>query len=585
MRDVDDAPARRPQREDVARARLVDHLLVELADASARTPLLPGEEDAEEPAVGDRAAAGDGDALRARAAHDRARVAIPDHARAQLDELVARVDARDEVERGVERAAGQLCERRRAPHGLEPVVDDQLVHRGGGDRLLREHVERVARHPDRLELAARHAAGDHGRVQQVGAVLRDEHAARGVAHGVAGAAHALQPARGARRRLDLHDEIDLAHVDAELEARRRDDAAQPARLQLVLDLAPLLLRHRAVVRARERRRLRVGAARLARGLALRETQADVLGHVAQDDAASRAPRRIRPYRPAVGGGIIVGGARLRLCFRRVEPLRVELVEPGGEPLGGAPRVDEHDRRAVPVDELEHLALDVRPDRLLLGLVDRAERAAGPGASLRRAQVGHVVDRHGDRELDALVARRVDDGDGLRSAEEGRHLVDRTHRRREPDALRGLGQQRVEPLEAEGQVRAPLRGHDRVHLVDDHGLDGAERLAGAAREQQEQRLRSRDQDVGRMLRLRPALILRRVARAEADADRRRLEPVVAAARGDAGERRPQVAVDVDGERLERRDVEGAHAGLPLGVRRGVLAVEPVDRPEEGGERLA
>ena len=69
--DVLDAPAGGPQREDVADPRLVDHLLVELADAASRALAVLGlatdEEDAEQAPVGDRAAAGDGQALGARA--------------------------------------------------------------------------------------------------------------------------------------------------------------------------------------------------------------------------------------------------------------------------------------------------------------------------------------------------------------------------------------------------------------------------------------------------------------------------------------------------------------------------------------
>ena len=64
--DLDDAPARRAEREDVVDARLVDHLLVELADAGVLR--LARDEDAEQAAVGDRAAARDRDPLRARAA-------------------------------------------------------------------------------------------------------------------------------------------------------------------------------------------------------------------------------------------------------------------------------------------------------------------------------------------------------------------------------------------------------------------------------------------------------------------------------------------------------------------------------------
>ena len=68
---------------------------------------------------------------------------------------------------------------------------------------------------------------------------------------VARAADALQPARDRLRRLDLDDEVDGAHVDAELERRRRDEARDLARLQQLLDLDALLARERAVVCARD----------------------------------------------------------------------------------------------------------------------------------------------------------------------------------------------------------------------------------------------------------------------------------------------------------------------------------------------
>ena len=45
------------------------------------------------------------------------------------------------------------------------------------------------------------------------------------------------------------------------------------------------------------------------------------------------------------------------------------------------------------------------------------------------------------------------------------------------------------------MRAALRAGDRVHLVEDHGLDPAERLARLRGEEQEQGLGRRDEDVG------------------------------------------------------------------------------------------
>jgi hypothetical protein len=61
----------------------------------------------------------------------------------------------------------------------------------------------------------------------------------------------LQAARDRLRRLDLDDEVDGAHVDAELERRRGDEARDLASLEELLDLDPLLARERPVVRARD----------------------------------------------------------------------------------------------------------------------------------------------------------------------------------------------------------------------------------------------------------------------------------------------------------------------------------------------
>jgi hypothetical protein len=108
----------------------------------------------------------------------------------------------------------------------------------------------------------------------------------------------------------------------------------------------------------------------------------------------------------------------------------------------------------------------------------------------------------------------------------------------------------------------------VNLVDDHGLDPAERLAGLRGQHQEERLRRRDQDVGRLLEQLPPLLLGRVARAHADTE----------VGFDPRERTAQVPLDVVVERLQRRDVEQAQA-------RAWRPVEPVDPVQEGGERLA
>ena len=169
---------------------------------------------------------------------------------------------------------------------------------------------------------------------------------------VAGAADPLQAAGHARRGLDLDDEVDRAHVDAELEAARRDDGGQPAGLEVVLDQGPLLLAHRAVV----------GAGEHGRGAAARRRPGPSPAPAA---AAERCGRRhgIRRGRPCSSPSAAA------------TPLLPDLVEPGGQPLGEAAGVGEDERRAVLGDEVDDALLDVRPDR---GAPLRAGRRPGRG---------------------------------------------------------------------------------------------------------------------------------------------------------------------------------------------------------------
>ena len=154
VRDLLDAPGRRAEQERLAGARLVDHLLVELADAAA-----VGEEHAEEAAVGDRAAARDREALRPLASLQPALDAVPHDAGPQARELVGRVAAREHVEHRLERVARQVGEVRAAPDEREEVVDRPVVDRARRDDLLREHVEWAARVAHLLDEALRASGG------------------------------------------------------------------------------------------------------------------------------------------------------------------------------------------------------------------------------------------------------------------------------------------------------------------------------------------------------------------------------------------------------------------------------------------
>ena len=183
---------------------------------------------------------------------------------------------------------------------------------------------------------------------------------------------------------------------------------------------------------------------------------------------------------------------------------------------------------------------------------------------------------------SLLRAGVDDRHVAVAADEPRDLVQRPLRRRQRDALHLAAGRDVEALQRQRQVRAALGGGDGVHLVDDHGRDGAQHLARVRRgEEQEQRLGRRDQHVGRPSHHRLPLGLRRVAGAHADRDvgQRQAEPVGGGA--DAGERAAQVPLDVVVERLQRRHVEQPDAAL---LRRR-LRRQPVEADQERRQRLA
>ena len=106
--DLLDPPGGGAEQEGLARAGLVDHLLVELAD-----PAAVGQVDAVEAAVGDRAGVGDRELAGALAAAHGAGGAVPDDPRAQLGEAVGRVAAVEHVEDVLELLAGELARRAR----------------------------------------------------------------------------------------------------------------------------------------------------------------------------------------------------------------------------------------------------------------------------------------------------------------------------------------------------------------------------------------------------------------------------------------------------------------------------------------
>ena len=346
--------------------------------------------------------------------------------------------------------------------------------------------------------------GDHRGLEQIAAKLRQDPAAARAPDVVAGAPDPLEAARHRTRRLDLNDEIDRAHVDAELERRGRGDRAEPAGLERLLDLEALVARDRAVVRTHEL------------------------------DAWLRVTLR---------------------CGELGELLR--------HALGEAPRVDEDDRGAVREDHVEEPGIDQRPHAAaVLGLGTR---------------VIHVGRGHDDLQIEVRLRARVDDLDRAVPAQIPSHFAKWLLRRGQADPLgirvASRDDEVRETLEREREMDAALGGRERVDLVDDDRVDGREAPARLAGEDEVERLGRRDEDLPGVLLLALALLRRRVAGAHVHGDRGR-----GAQRDEAGQRRAQVALDVVGEGLDRRDVDDARAFARL-------AHHPIEARQERGERLA
>lgn len=357
--DLLDPPGAGAQGEDVAHPGLVDHLLVQLADPpAALLGVRADDEDAEETPVRDGAAGGHREPLGAGAAGDRAGDPVPDQPGAQLGEGVRGVAAGQHVEHRVEGGLRQAREGSGPADQGEQLVDVPGVQRGDRHQLLGQHVQRVARDAQRLDLPGPHPLGDHRGLHQVGSELGEDHAGGDGADLVAGPADPLQPGGDRGRRLHLDHQVDRAHVDAQLQAGGGHHGGQSAGLQLLLHQRALLLGDRAVVRPGQHRRRALGGAGLAHQL---------------------------------GGGVVLGqrrGGAAHIERSAGGALVGDLVQPVAEPLGEAPGVGEDDGRPVRLHQVDDPLLDVRPDRTgLLRVVGRRG-----GESSARSATGTTTER-------------------------------------------------------------------------------------------------------------------------------------------------------------------------------------------------
>ena len=197
---------------------------------------------------------------------------VPGDARAKLGELVGGITTGEHVEYAVEDGGGERGEGSGAADEREERVvadawsvflvvcglalaaafdlrEGQWWMRDHGDHLLGEDVERVAEEAGGFDVAFVHGLRNGCAGDEVCSVLGEDDACGRRSDLMACATDALHAAGDRRRRLDLDDEVDCAHVDAELEGRCADESLELACLEELLDLGALRGGERAVVSA------------------------------------------------------------------------------------------------------------------------------------------------------------------------------------------------------------------------------------------------------------------------------------------------------------------------------------------------
>ena len=122
----------------------------------------------------------------------------------------------------------------------------------------------------------------------------------------------------------------------------------------------------------------------------------------------------------------------------------------------------------------------------------------------------------------------------------------------------------------------------MDFVENHGFNRAQSVARVGSEEEVERLRSGDENVGRMAEEAGAFGGRGVACADSDDRWMVFDPQVLRRVGDANQRRLKITVDVDSERFDRRNIEDT-ATMRLGWNG--RKHQPVDRPKKRGKRLA
>ena len=206
--------------------------------------------------------------------------------------------------------------------------------------------------------------------------------------------------------------------------------------------------------------------------------------------------------------------RDRAVVRPQQLFARQFVQPRGDAFRQPPVVHEDQRRTVRPHQFQQLRVDRRPDRPP-ALVPGPRHLPGRLVVHLQVRPRKVFDRNDHLQVQLFHRPGVGDTHAPVAAEIPGHFLQRPLRCRQPDALRRLVREQLQPFERQRQVRAALRPRHRVDLVHDYGVHRSQHLARPRSQHQVERFRRRDEDVRRVLANVLTFTRRRIARARRD----------------------------------------------------------------------
>ena len=399
--DAVDAPGLGAEAEGLADGGFPDELLVEFADDRARF----GVANLEVAAVRNGAAGGVEREQRPAPRLHGLPHAVEGEPWPQVANARAGVAAGEHFHHQVEVFALQVGVGGGADEDAVEGVRGALLGTRAGNDGLRQHVERILQGAQRLDVAFPHRLGEHRGFDEVPRMGGEQGAAAGFADAMPGAPNALHRGGDGRRRLDEHDFVQVADVDAHLQGTGGDDGLEFALLQARFDFAADLARERTVVGVGDRRRfLRV------------QLQGDLLRHAPAVGEEQRRPVAVDDFVKRLGErfpdleAVVRGGPRR---FREAHAERHALLRFG---LDNADRA----RRAARIAAADVAGHDVqrahrRRERHALELAGQFRQALQAGHQLDAAPVLH-------QRVDFVQDDRLHGGQRLSAAHRGEQQI-------------------------------------------------------------------------------------------------------------------------------------------------------------------